>query len=146
MCYNLVFPETQVIRYLSNLVKHMYNGNCLEYLICASSEFPKVIGPVYLHWQTNQELFIKHFNFILYGYNFYFEKNIFTGNNFTFNSPLYLQTPERIMALQQMTDEKKHISLIQSVLFSNSCVQFLPKTNFVLGALKIVQLQTKFEK
>ena len=109
MCYNLVFPETQVIRYLSNLVKHMYNGNCLEYLICASSEFPKVIGPVYLHWQTNQELFIKHFNFILYGYNFYFEKNIFTGNNFTFNSPLYLQTPERIMALQQMTDEKKHI-------------------------------------
>ena len=39
MCYSLVFPERQAIRYLSNLIKHMYNENCLEYFICASNEF-----------------------------------------------------------------------------------------------------------
>ena len=81
MCYSLVFPERQAIRYLSNLIKHMYNENCLEYFICASNEFPKVNGPRYPHWQTNLEFSLKHFNLTLYGYNFCFEKIICTGNN-----------------------------------------------------------------
>ena len=109
MCSSLVFPEIQAIRYLSNVIKHMYNGNCLEYFICASSEFPKVNGPGYPHWQTNWEFSLKHFNLTLYGYNFCFEKVIYTGNNFTFNSPPFLPTLERIMALQQMNDKKKRI-------------------------------------
>ena len=51
------------------------------------------------------------------------------------------------MALQQMTDKKKHIfsDLVGSVQ-QELCSQFLPKANFVLGALKIVPSQTKFEK
>ena len=54
---------------------------------------------------------------------------------------------ERIMALQQMTDKKKHIfgDLVGSVQ-QELCSQFLPKANVVLGALKIVPSQTKFEK
>ena len=46
-----------------------------------------------------------------------------------------------------MTDKKKHIfsDLVGSVQ-QELCSQFLPKANFVLGALKIVPSQTKFEK
>ena len=76
-----------------------------------------------------------------------FLKNYVHWKQFTFNSPPYLPTLERIMALQQMTDEKNTFRLFSHVLFRNSCVQFLPKAlNFVLGTLKIVSLQTKFEK
>ena len=71
---------------------------------------------------------------------------IYNGNNFTFNRPPYLPTLERIPALQEMTEKKKHffVYLVGSVQQELSPV--FTQSKFFLGALKIVPSQSKFEK
>ena len=50
------------------------------------------------------------------------------------------------MALQQMTDEKKHIFAYLVGSVQHELCSVFTQSKFFLGALKIVPLQTKFEK
>ena len=71
---------------------------------------------------------------------------IYNGNYFTFNRPPYLPTLERIMALQKMTDKKKHFSVYLVGSVQQELCPVFTQSKFFLGALKIVPSQTKFEK